>query len=369
MKSDQFYMAQALRLAALGRYSTQPNPRVGCVIVKHDKVIGQGFHQQSGKPHAELYALEQAGADAKDADVYVSLEPCNHQGKTPPCANALVKAGVKRVVVAMEDPNPKVAGAGLAFLKARGIETKLGICEADAQRLNRGFAKRMLTGRPFVSLKLATSLDGRIAMSSGESAWITSSAARKDVHRLRLAHCAVITGINTVEMDNPRLTSRLDEADLAAEYFVTGRQPIRVIVDRKARLDPKANVCEQDAETWQFVDQDQVLEKTKAMTRVVGLPVVDEKLDLNALLDYLGAQKLNNVMVETGGKLAASFVRAGLVDELIVYQSPDIMGASAQAMLDLPELLKMCEKIEYAYQDVRKIDRDLKLVLRPVAAH
>ena len=366
MNSDQSYMARALQLAERGRYSTQPNPRVGCVIVKNGETIGSGFHQRAGEPHAEILALNQAGDDAKGADIFVTLEPCSHHGKTPPCADALIDAGAKRVVIAMLDPNPKVAGEGIDKLKAAGIETKMGVCEAPAKQLNRGYIKRMLTGIPFVSVKLATSLDGRIAMQSGESAWITSAGARKEVHRMRLENCAVISGINTVIADDPQFTVRLDSGDIDSTYHLSQRQPVRIVLDRRGRLSEQAAICKQAGETWQIIGQQSGVKENKAVDKIIALEQQNEQIDLRTLLNYLGQQEMNNVMVEAGGTLAASFIKAGLVDELVVFQSPDIMGASAQAMINLPEIQKMNEKVQFEYQDLRKIGRDLKLVLQPV---
>ncbi|MEE9447659.1 MAG: bifunctional diaminohydroxyphosphoribosylaminopyrimidine deaminase/5-amino-6-(5-phosphoribosylamino)uracil reductase RibD [Arenicellales bacterium] len=359
--TDHSYMARALRLAELGRYSTQPNPRVGCVIVKNNQIIAEGFHQQAGKAHAEIHALNLAGEGVKDADIFITLEPCSHQGKTPPCVDALIQAQPKRVIIAMQDPNPLVSGKGINKLSAHGIETVVGIGEAEARRLNRGFIQRMEKARPFVTLKLATSLDGRIAMKSGESTWITSDAARTDVHRMRLMHGAVITGINTVLADNPQLTARLSDKDLP-DYFRSNRQPVRVVLDSENRFPANAVMLETEGQTWQVTAQ-----KTEGSVadRQVILPLAHGRIDLDTLLEYLAQQEINDVMVEAGGILAASFIKAGLVDELVVYQSPDIMGASAQPMINLPEILQMNEKIQFEYQEVRKIGRDLKLTLIP----
>jgi diaminohydroxyphosphoribosylaminopyrimidine deaminase/5-amino-6-(5-phosphoribosylamino)uracil reductase len=358
---DQLYMARALRLAERGRYSTQPNPRVGCVIVKNGEIVGEGFHQTAGEAHAEIIALTQAGPLARGAEVFITLEPCSHHGRTPPCAEALIKARPSRVIIAMKDPNPLVSGQGIEKLQAQGINVRCGVCDAEARQLNRGFIQRMQTGRPFVTLKLATSLDGRVAMQNGESAWITSPAARRDVHRLRLENCAIVTGINTVLTDNPRMTVRLSSDDIPQVYFLGKRHPACVVLDSENRLGRDAAIWQSPGETWQLVSQQ--ANHNAPDGNVIAMPVTDEGLDLNAVLHYLGAQQMNNVLVEAGGTLAAAFIKAGLIDELVVYQSPDIMGASAQAMINLPEILKMSEKIEFEYQDLRKIGRDLKLTL------
>ncbi len=367
MNPDQFYMAHALKLAERGRYSTQPNPRVGCVIVKDGKIVGEGFHQAAGEAHAEIIALAQAGPLARGADVFVSLEPCSHHGRTPPCADAIIEASPSRVVVAMTDPNPLVSGQGVKKLEAQGMTVRIGVCETEARLLNRGFIKRMQTGMPFVTVKLATSLDGRVAIQSGESNWITSDAARRDVHRLRLENCAIVTGINTVLADDPQMTVRLKANDLAHSYYQSERQPKRVVLDSQQRMPSKAAIRRQPGEIWQLVTEGKKVDSQDV--RVVVLPTSDGRLDLASVLAYLGDQQMNNIMVEAGGTLAAGFIKAGLVDELIVYQSPDIMGASAQAMINLPEILKMSEKIRFEYQDLRKIGRDLKLTLHATPGH
>ena len=366
MATDQVYMARALRLAEMGRYSTQPNPRVGCVIVRDGRIVGEAFHQQAGQAHAEILALQQAGEQARGADVYVTLEPCSHQGRTPPCAEALIRARVGQVVIAMRDPNPLVSGCGIEMLEAQGIRTRTGVCAAEAKQLNRGFIRRMTRGRPFVSLKLATSLDGRIAMQSGESVWITSEAARRDVHRLRLESCAIVTGINTVLKDNPKLTARLQQEDLDPGYSLIGRQPLRLVVGSADRLPNDAAIYRQQGETVSVVATE-VADSDPCPGETVTIPGREGGVHLPALLDWLGKREINNLLVETGGTLAASFVRQGLVDELIVYQSPDIMGASAQAMINLPDILKMSEKIKFEYRDLRTIGRDLKLTLTPAS--
>ena len=356
-------MARALKQAERGRYSTQPNPRVGCVIVKDDHIVGEGFHHVAGEAHAELNALEQAGALAQGADIFVTLEPCSHHGRTPPCADALIKVRPSRVVVAMTDPNPLVSGRGIKILETQGISVLSGVCEAEAKQLNRGFIKRMKTGRPFVTLKLASSLDGRIAMQSGESAWITSDASRRDVHRLRLENCVILTGINTVLADDPRLTVRLSSGDIPGAYHISGRQPYRAVLDSRRRLPETAAILQAPGQTWQLVARDENHDLPD--DNVIAFPVLNGRLDLNAILDYLGEQQINNVLVEAGGTLAAEFIKLGLLDELVVYQSPDILGSSAQAMINLPEILEMNKKIEFEYRDLRKIGRDLKLTLSP----
>jgi diaminohydroxyphosphoribosylaminopyrimidine deaminase/5-amino-6-(5-phosphoribosylamino)uracil reductase len=335
---------------------------VGCVVVSDDRIVGEGFHQSAGSAHAEIIALKQAGKAAQGADIFVTLEPCSHHGKTPPCVDTLVKAQPARVIIAMTDPNPLVSGQGSKLLQANGINIHSGVCETEAKHLNRGFIKRMQTGLPFVTLKLATSLDGRVAMQSGESAWITSVAARQDVHRLRLESCAIVTGINTVLADDPKMTVRLQVGDIPSGYYLSERQPVRVVLDSSQRLPEGASIRQQPGETWQIISEQAGV--TRNMENTVSLPASDGKIDLSSVLAYLGQQQINNVLVESGGTLAASFIKAGLIDELVIYQSPDIMGSSAKAMVNLSEIKKMSEKIEFEYRDLRKIGRDLKLVLK-----
>lgn len=327
--------------------------------------MGEGFHRQAGEAHAEINALAQAGENARGAEVFVTLEPCSHHGRTPPCVDRLVEVQPARVVIAMQDPNPRVAGTGIRRLEKAGVEVRTGVCRADAERINRGFTRRMLVGRPWVTLKLATSLDGRIAMANGESSWITSAAARRDVHRLRLDHCAVLTGIGTVLADNPRLTARLEAEDIEPGYSRTLRQPVRIVLDSRGRLPADAQLLSQPGQTWQYIGEG--VRQSPGVDRSLSVPGSDNRLDLASVLDDLGRNEINQVLVEAGGNLAASFVKQGLVDELVVYQSPDVMGASAQAMINLPDILNMSEKIKFELHDLRKIGRDLKLTLVPTS--
>jgi diaminohydroxyphosphoribosylaminopyrimidine deaminase/5-amino-6-(5-phosphoribosylamino)uracil reductase len=351
--TDQDWMQHALALARRGQYTTRPNPAVGCVLVKDGQLIGEGFHPQAGQPHAEVFALRQAGAQARGATAYVTLEPCAHFGRTPPCANALIEAGVARVVMATLDSNPQVAGQGRDRITAAGITTTVGICQAEAQALNAGFLKVMAGGLPYVRLKVAASLDGRTAMASGESKWITGPAARQDVQHWRAISGAVITGINTVLADDPLLNVRqvADGTDLALIP-----QPLRVVLDRQGRMPTDAQLLD---------DPSTVL--------LVG-PVHRDGVetwpttDLTTLLARLRDDKqIRDVLVECGPTLAAAFLTAGLVDELIVYLAPTLLGQLAQPMFGL-DFGQMAEQMRFDLIDVKQVGADVRLRLSPQIA-
>ena len=347
-------MARAIGLAKKGLYTTEPNPRVGCVLVKDNVVIGEGWHAKAGQGHAEIEALKTV-PDARGATAYVTLEPCSHHGRTPPCCDALIKAGVSRVVAAMQDPNPLVAGRGLERLKAAGIEVSCGVLEQDAQALNRGFIKRMTENRPFVRSKLATSLDGRTAMASGESKWITSAEARSDVHRLRAQSSAILTGISTVLADDPALNARMDEEVM---------QPVRVILDSQLKMPVTAKMvslpgrsliltCSQDEQQRQTLQQ--------AGFEVYGLAESEGRLDLNAVLDFLAGQQINEVLVEAGAVLNGALLAENLVDEWIVYMAPCVLGDQGRGLFTVPGMHQMSDKKNFHLRDVRQVGPDLKL--------
>jgi diaminohydroxyphosphoribosylaminopyrimidine deaminase/5-amino-6-(5-phosphoribosylamino)uracil reductase len=351
--TDQDWMQHALALARRGQYTTRPNPAVGCVLVKDGQLIGEGFHPQAGQPHAEVFALRQAGAQAWGATAYVTLEPCAHFGRTPPCANALIEAGVARVVMATLDSNPQVAGQGRDRITAAGITTTVGICQAEAQALNAGFLKVMAGGLPYVRLKVAASLDGRTAMASGESKWITGPAARQDVQHWRAISGAVITGINTVLADDPLLNIRqvADGTDLAMIP-----QPLRVVLDRQGRMPADAQLLA-DPPT----------------TLLVGPVQIDgvetwPSTDLTTLLTRLRDDKqIRDVLVECGPTLAAAFLTAGLVDELIVYLAPTLLGQLARPMFGL-DFGQMAEQMRFDLIDVKQVGADVRLRLSPQIA-
>ncbi|OTU48888.1 riboflavin biosynthesis protein RibD [Acinetobacter pittii] len=353
LKQDQYWMQQAIELAKRGLYSTKPNPNVGCVIVKDDQLIGQGFHPKAGQPHAEVFALREAGEHAQGATAYVTLEPCAHYGRTPPCAEALVKAQVKKVVVACPDPNPLVAGKGVQILENAGIEVEVGICEDLASELNQGFLKAMSTGMPYVRLKVASSLDGRTAMAPGESKWITGSVARQDVQHWRAISGAVITGIETVIADDCQLNVRsLNNFDIK-----TVAQPKRVVLDRQGRLPLNAKILE---------NPETVMVMGPYRQELADLGVIQLEIQpLKMLLQTLSKQhQIYDVLVEAGATLSTAFLQEGLVDELISYIAPTLLGKSARAMFNA-EFEYMAEQLRFTLLDVTQIDQDIRLRLIP----
>ena len=352
VQQDIAWMKRAIALAQNGLYSTRPNPNVGCVIVKNDKIIGEGFHPKAGQPHAEVFALRQAGEDARGATAYVTLEPCAHYGRTPPCAKGLVEAGVARVVVACSDPNPLVAGKGVAILKEAGISVEVGICEKEAQQLNKGFLKAMATGIPYVRLKVASSLDGRTAMTSGESKWITGSKARLDVQHWRAISGAVITGIETVLADDCLLNVR-ELIDANVEQIV---QPKRVILDRKGRLPLTAKIL-QTPET--------VMVMGPFRPELAALGVIQlEVQSLASLLKTLKDFQIYDVLIEAGATLSTAFLQENLVDELISYVAPTFLGQSARAMFNA-EFSSMAEQLRFKLEGVTQLGDDIRLKLIP----
>jgi diaminohydroxyphosphoribosylaminopyrimidine deaminase/5-amino-6-(5-phosphoribosylamino)uracil reductase len=368
--ADHGFMARALRLAELGRYTTDPNPRVGCVLVRDGIVIGEGWHRRAGEPHAERLALAVAGAAARGATAYVTLEPCAHHGRTPPCADGLVEAGVARVVAAMTDPNPLVAGQGMARLRAAGIVTEVGLMESEAESLNPGFFSRMRRGRPYVRLKLAMSLDGRTAMASGESRWITGEAARLDVQRLRAGSSAVMTGIGTLLADDPSLNVRLDAADLPGMSAADPvRQPLRVVLDTRLRTPLRARMLALPGDCLvvcgEGAPDDSEAELRVAGADVLRLPQLGGRIDLERVMAALAARGVNELLLECGATLAGAALQAGLVDELVVYVAPHLMGHAARGLVDLPGLDRMSQRVGLRFAEVRQVGPDLRLLLRP----
>lgn len=355
-------MALALEWAAKGMYITAPNPRVGCVIVKDGAVIGAGHTQPAGQAHAEVQALRDAAARGhavRGATAYVTLEPCSHYGRTPPCSKALVEAGLKRVVAAMGDPNPLVAGRGMAQLEAAGIETASGVLADAAYELNIGFFARMRRGRPWVRLKTAASLDGMTALDNGESQWITGPEARADGHAWRARACAILTGIGTVKADDPQLTVR------GMAMGEGARQPRRVIVDSRLEIDPAARILQGDP-CWIVAaapSPDKQARLQAAGHEVILLPNAGGKVDLPALMLELGRREINEVHVEAGSKLNASLVREGCVDELLVYLAPSLVGAG-QGMFALPALSRLADRIALRFHAVSQVGSDLRILAR-----
>jgi diaminohydroxyphosphoribosylaminopyrimidine deaminase/5-amino-6-(5-phosphoribosylamino)uracil reductase len=356
-EQDAVYMARALKLAKKGLYTTSPNPRVGCVLVKNGQIIAEGWHKRAGQGHAEVEALKQT-TDSTGATAYVTLEPCSHHGRTPPCCDALIKAGIKRVVVAMQDPNPLVAGNGLKKLQAAGIEVVCGVLENDAKVLNRGFIKRMLTGKPFVRSKLAMSLDGRTAMANGESQWITSPAARQDVQFLRAESCAILTGINTVLADDPSLNVRLPETEVL--------QPIRVILDSQLKMPVTAKMVTLAGETWILTCSENAqkkLELEQAGFKVFYVPEKNARVDLNAVFEFLGQQQINEVLIEAGAILNGALLETDLVDEWIIYMASCVLGDNGRGLFTLPNMQTIADKKVLQFKDVRRVGVDLRLTL------
>lgn len=360
-KTASRWMQRALQLAGNGRATTHPNPRVGCVIVRGEKIVGEGWHAVAGGPHAEIVALEAAGAGARGADVYVTLEPCNHHGRTPPCVDALIAAGVRRVHAAIEDPNPQVAGRGIQRLRKAGIYVEVGDCEDDARDLNRGFISRMTRGRPLVTLKLAASLDGRTAMASGESRWITGDAARAEVHRLRAEAGSVLTSSATVLADDPALTVRLK-----GEW----RQPDRIVLDSGGRVPETAKVWAPGARRLALMGADAPAALRAALAaRGVELPVLETQADgaigLRSALQVLGDAEVNQLLVECGPVLAGALLREGLVDDLLVYLAPCLLGDNARPLARLPGLASLKDAPRYRFVSATPVGEDMRLLLRP----
>lgn len=365
--NDHAWMARALQLARKGLYSTHPNPRVGCVIVKDGQLLGEGWHVRAGEPHAEVHALRQAGERARGATAYVTLEPCSHHGRTPPCAEALVEAGVGRVVAAMQDPNPQVAGRGLARLRSVGIEVASGVVENEARALNAGFVKRMETGLPLLRAKLAMSLDGRTAMASGESQWITGPAARAEVQRLRAQSSVVLTGANTVLMDNARLTVRAAELGLDDELTALAMQrpPLRVLVDGQLRVPLDAPFFQAGSALVASTGDEQAASYQAAGHELLALASDVGRVDLRRLLVELASRGANEVLLEAGPRLAGAFAALGLIDEYQIFVAAKFLGSSARPLLDLP-LARMSEALEMNIEDIRAVGDDWRIVARPV---
>ncbi|MBZ6567301.1 bifunctional diaminohydroxyphosphoribosylaminopyrimidine deaminase/5-amino-6-(5-phosphoribosylamino)uracil reductase RibD [Klebsiella sp. JL973] len=362
---DELYMARALKLAARGRFTTHPNPNVGCVIVKDGEIVGEGFHYRAGEPHAEVHALRMAGEKAQGATAYVTLEPCSHQGRTPPCCEALIAAGVSRVVAAMQDPNPQVAGRGLYRLQQEGVDVSHGLMMNEAEALNKGFLKRMRTGFPWIQLKMGASLDGRTAMASGESQWITSPQARRDVQRLRAQSHAILTSSATVLADDPALTVRWDElnADTQALYPQENlRQPLRIVIDSQNRVTPQHRIVEQAGETL-FARTREDERQWPENVRTLLVPEHNGRLDLVVLMMLLGKQQINSIWVEAGSTLAGALLEAGLVDELIVYIAPKLLGSDARGLCVLPGLEKLEQAPHFKFNEIRHVGPDICLHL------
>lgn len=355
---DYRFMARAMQLAWRGRFTAHPNPRVGCVIVRGDRIVGEGWHQRSGEGHAEINALASIDGDAKGATAYVTLEPCSHTGKTPPCTDALIAAGIAEVVVAMPDPHPKVAGSGIAALQRARISVRSGLMAAEAGQLNRGYLSRVSRGRPWLRLKIASSLDGGTAMANGESQWITGSEARADVQRFRAASGAVLTGIGTVLADDPSLTVR--------DRSLTDAQPDRVILDSRLRMPKAAVMLTLPGRTRIFCTDD----SKRASLEAAGATVHKcagrrGEVDPASVLKILGELEINDLFVEAGRSLSGSLLSAGLVDELVIYQAPHIMGSETRGMFETPAWKNLDQRLALDVIDVRQFGRDTRIIALP----
>lgn len=359
--ADSQWMARALQLAERGLYTTSPNPCVGCVLVKDGKIVGEGWHERAGEAHAEIHALRMAGETARGATAYVTLEPCSHEGRTPPCADALIKAGIARVVSAIQDPNPQVAGQGLQKLRAAGISVECGLMETAARELNIGFFSRMTRGTSWVRSKIAASLDGRTALANGASQWITGGDARRDVQHWRARSSAVLTGIGTILGDDARLNVR----DIEGAH-----QPMRVIADSHLRIPPTARILDRSTVGGEVLIYTAVQETEKiagleqAGARVTVLPDMTGRVDLAAMLRDLAARGCNEILVEGGAKLNGALLNAGLVDEMLLYLAPQFLGDLAHGMASLDELTSLEQRIELDWRDVRNVGRDLRITAR-----
>ncbi|CAI3801041.1 bifunctional diaminohydroxyphosphoribosylaminopyrimidine deaminase/5-amino-6-(5-phosphoribosylamino)uracil reductase RibD [Rheinheimera sp. MM224] len=361
---DHHYMTRAIELASKGRFTTAPNPNVGSVIVRDGEIVGEGYHRQAGGPHAEVFALRQAEHFASGATCYVTLEPCSHYGRTGPCALALVNAGVKKVIVAMLDPNPLVAGRGIQILQDAGIEVQVGLLEDQARALNPGFLSRMERQKPYIRLKLATSLDGRIALSNGKSQWISSAQSRSDVQLMRAQTHAILSTATTVLADNARLTVRSEGLAIPSLDDGSVRQPIRVILDRSLKLTGQELLFSQNGPIVLVHDKQFKPAFEHPHLRFIALDADESGLNLNELMPVLAAENINDLWVEAGAVLAGSLWQAGLVDELIVYQAPVLLGDKAKAMLQLPDYSELCEAQHFVWTSVEKLGPDLKLTAR-----
>lgn len=362
---DVAFMQLALDLAKQGKFTTTPNPSVGCVLVKDGKVVGKGFHAKAGEPHAEVMALREAREKARGATAYVTLEPCSHFGRTPPCTKGLVEAGVSKVIAAMCDPNPQVAGKGLQILSDSGIESAVGLLEENAEQLNKGFLKRMRTGKPFVQLKLAMSIDGKTAMASGESKWITGAQARADVQQYRAKASAILSTSQTVLADDPSLNVRWEELppDVKADYPQEKlRQPVRVILDSSHKVRSDFKVFSTESPVWLVGEEDYSLTDFPLFTDYLKLDRNQGETRLQALMSALGKRQINTLWVEAGATLAGALIAENLVDELIIYMAPKLLGDQARDLCHLPNLTQLTDAPLWQLQSCEPIGDDLKLI-------
>ena len=372
---DHIYMARALQLAEQGLYSTRPNPRVGCVIVKDGKVIGEGAHLKAGEPHAEVHALQQAGPLAEGATLYVTLEPCSHHGRTPPCSQAIIDAEISKVIVAMPDPNPQVAGSGLAHLQVHNIEVASGLMQKQAEELNPGFISRMTHQLPFVRSKIAASLDGKTALNNGQSQWITSEHARLDVQHWRARSCAILTGAGTVLADDPNMTVRALNG-MPESRMDIGSQPMRIIVDSQLQISSNAKILQGGnvliafaADNQNTVNQDKVAQLLATGVELLNIPNKQGKVCLKTLLSHLASREINEVLVEGGEGLNGALLAQNLIDELLIYYAPKLMGGAAKSMFAMPAFTEMNQAVNLEILDLRHIGVDIRVRAKPKYAN
>jgi diaminohydroxyphosphoribosylaminopyrimidine deaminase/5-amino-6-(5-phosphoribosylamino)uracil reductase len=358
---DEMYMARAIELAKKGRFTTTPNPNVGCVLVKDNNIIGEGFHQLAGQGHAEVNALAVAGENAKGATAYVTLEPCSHYGRTPPCAEGLKAAGVVKVIAAMVDTNPQVAGKGLKILSDAGIEVAFGLLEQQARALNLGFFKRMEQGLPYVTCKMAASIDGKTALKNGQSKWITGSAARQDVQLHRAQSCAILTGADTVITDDAKLNVRLSELPQALPTELPLRQPVRVIIDSQNRLTPELAVFNIESEIIIFTTKVDKSTQWPHFVRHIEVPQQNNKVNLTSVLAHLAKLQFNHVYLEAGATLAGKMTELNLIDEYIFYLAPKLMGCDAKSLVNFAPLTDMQNTVNLTFKECVKIGDDLRI--------
>lgn len=365
-QQDHVFMQRALMLAKQAHYTTSPNPRVGCVIVRNHEIVGEGYHVKAGEGHAEVNAIKQAGSLTQGATAYVTLEPCSHFGRTPPCAEGLIKAGIKHVIAAMVDPNPKVSGKGLAILEKAGITTAHGLLEDDAQALNQGFIQLMTTGKPYIRCKVAASLDGKTAMANGESQWITSPDARKNVQQLRAQSCAIITGADSVIFDNAKMNVRWEELGELKESYLksTVRQPVRVIIDSQNRLTPDLELFTIESPILIFNQYIETKNQWPCFVEHVNVSLNKTKLDLSAVVLELSKRGYNDIFIESGARLAGAFIEQNLVDELILFQAPKLMGADAKSLLNMPTIESLSDAKKLTFTDIRMIGKDIRITAK-----
>ncbi|MGQ0285630.1 bifunctional diaminohydroxyphosphoribosylaminopyrimidine deaminase/5-amino-6-(5-phosphoribosylamino)uracil reductase RibD [Pasteurellaceae bacterium 22721_9_1] len=368
---DEYYMQMALDLALQGRFTTTPNPVVGCVLVKADQVVGKGFHFKAGQPHAEVMALCDAGEKAKGATAYVTLEPCSHYGRTPPCAKGLIDAGVSKVIAAMSDPNPLVAGQGLQMLQQAGIETAVGLLQEKAEAINKGFLYRMRHNKPFVQLKLGMSLDGRTAMASGESKWITGADSRADVQQLRAQASAILSTSATVLADNPSLNVRWEQLPTSIQqqyHFENLRQPIRIILDFEHKLTPDLQLFHLSSPIWLVSNKTRDLANFPEFCQQITLKSREKQTALLELMEELGQRQINTLWVEAGATLAGALIEQHAVNELILYMAPKLLGDQARGLCKLPHLTQLAKAPQWQLQSIEQIGEDVKMIYSPKQA-